>query len=90
MNYLNDTNGERKTPAIPESICEIMHAGLDMKLHLVQHHAHMAYLLAGELLNDELVYLTGQKHERDKPLGGQYLRWGTNPGSMLGRPHPGV
>ena len=57
MRYTDNTNGERKTPAIPESIREIMTAGLDMKLHLVQHHAHMAYLLAGELLNDELVYL---------------------------------
>ena len=82
MRYTDNTNGERKTPVIPESIREIMTAGLDMKLHLVQHHAHMAYLLAGELLNDELVYLTGQKHERDKPLGGQFRRWGTNPGSV--------
>ena len=82
MKYLNDTNGERQTPEIPESIHELMQSGLDMKLHMVQHHAQMAYLLAGELLNEELEYLTGQRHERDKPLGGRFRRWGTNPGSV--------
>ena len=82
MRYSDNTNEERKSPEFPESIRELMNAGLDMKLHMVQHHAQMAYLLAGELLNDELIYLTGQKHERDKPLGGAYRRWGTNPGSI--------
>ena len=59
MKYLNDTNDERQTPEIPESIRELMSVGLEMKLHMVQHHAQLAFLLAGELLNDELVYLTG-------------------------------
>lgn len=53
-----------------------------MKLHMVQHHAQMAYLFAGELLNDELTYSTGQKHDRDKPLGGCYRRRGSNPDSI--------
>lgn len=82
MKYQNDTNEERKTPEIPQSIEQIMTAGLDMKLHMVRHHAQMAYLLAGEIMNEELVYLTGERHARDKPLGGLYRRWGSNPGSI--------
>ncbi len=82
MKYLNDTTDGEQSPDVPESIHEIMQSGLDMKLHMVQHHAQMAFLLAGEILNDELVYLTGRRHEHDKPLGGRYRRWGTNPGSV--------
>lgn len=82
MKYLNDTTDGEQSPEIPKSIHELMQAGLEMKLHMVQHYAQMAYLLAGELLNEELVYLTGQKHERDKPLDGRFRRWGTNPGSV--------
>ena len=33
--YLNDTNGERQTPVIPQSISELMSGGLDVKLHMV-------------------------------------------------------
>ncbi len=51
-----------------------MTAGLEMKLHLVQHHAQMAYLLAQELLEDESASLTGVKYDRNKPLGGRYRR----------------
>ena len=82
MKYKNDTNEARETPEIPRSIEEIMTAGLDMKLHMVRHHAQMAYLLAGEIMNEELVFLTGERHARDKPLGGQLRRWGSNPGSV--------
>lgn len=82
MKYLNDTTEGEQSPHVPESIQEIMQSGLEMKLHMVQHHAQMAYVLAGELLNEELVHLTGEKHERDKPLGGRFRRWGTNPGSV--------
>ena len=42
----------------------------------------MDYLLAGELLNDELIYLTGERYERDKPLDGHFRRRGSNPGSV--------
>jgi transposase-like protein len=59
-----------------------MGSGLDMKLHLVQHHARMAYMLAEEILREETTMLTGEKYERDKPCGGRYRRWGTNPGSV--------
>ena len=82
MKHLNDTTGEEQSPEFPRSIREVLHAGLEMKLHLIQYHAQMAYLVAEELLDEELISLTGRKYDRDKPLGGQYRRWGSNPGSI--------
>jgi len=82
MKHSNDTAGELQTPELPQTLREVMRAGLEVKLHLIQHHAHMAYLLAGELLEDELLTLTGEKHDRDKPFDGRYRRWGSNPGSI--------
>ncbi|MCH8121917.1 MAG: transposase [Bacteroidetes bacterium] len=82
MMYPNDTTGGEQSPELPESIHELMQAGLEMKLHMVQHHARLAYLLATEILRNEMMYLTGEKYERDKPFGGRYRRWGTNPGSV--------
>ena len=50
MKNYHDTNEQSQTPDVPRSISELMASGLEMKLHLVQHHAQMAYLLAQELL----------------------------------------
>ena len=82
MMYPDDTTGGEQSPELPGSIHELMKAGLEMKLHMVQHHAQMAYLLAEELLHDEMTMLTGEKYERDRPFGGRYHRWGSNPGSV--------
>ena len=82
MKNYHDTNERSQTPDIPGSIKELMAAGFEMKLHLVQHHAQMAYLPAQEIMEDESASLTGEKYHRDKPLGGRYRRWGSNPGSI--------
>lgn len=82
MNKHHDTNLGTQTPDIPGSIAELMESGLDVKLHLIQHHAQLAWLLAQELLQDEVVSLTGDKYDRDKPMGSCYRRWGSNPGSI--------
>jgi len=82
MKNSHDTNEQSQTPELPRAVHEAMYAGLDMKLHLIQHHAQMAYILAEEVLEDETASLTGEKYHRDKPLGGRYRRWGSNPGSI--------
>jgi transposase-like protein len=82
MKKSHDTNEQSQTPDIPDSIKELMTAGLEMKLHLVQHHAQMAFLLAQEIMEDESASLTGEKYKRNKPFGGRYSRWGSNPGSI--------
>jgi len=56
--------------------------GLDVKLHLIQHYAELARLLAQEVLSDEVCSLCGERYSREKPHGGTYRRWGSNPGSI--------
>ena len=70
-----------ETP-IPESIQHLLDQPIDVKLHLLQHHAQMARLLAGEILEDEVESLAGERYSRDKPHDGRYSRWGTNTGSI--------
>ena len=59
-----------------------MEQPLDVKLQLIQHHAMMARLLASELLEEEVECLAGERYSRDKPHGGRFCRWGSNPGSI--------
>ena len=61
--------GAEETP-IPESIRHLLDQPINVKLRLLQHHAQMARLLAGE------------RYSRDKPHDGRYSRWGTNSGSI--------
>lgn len=82
MKHLNDTTDDDQSPEIPQSIEDLMRSGLEMKLHLIQHHAKVAYLMADELLSDEVLMLTGGKYDRDKPFERRYRRWGSNPGSI--------
>jgi len=70
-----------ETP-VPESIRHLLDQPIDVKLQLLQHHAQMARLLAGEILEDEVELLAGERYSRDKPHDGRYSRWGTNTGSI--------
>jgi hypothetical protein len=56
--------------------------GLEVKLHLLQHYAKLAELLAREIMDEEVTALAGERYSREKPCGGRYSRWGTNPGSI--------
>ncbi|QXD16667.1 transposase [Rhodocaloribacter litoris] len=67
---------------MPERLGELLRSGLDVKLHLLQHYAELARLLAREILDEEVVGLCGARYSRDKPLEGRYRRWGSNPGSI--------
>lgn len=82
MSKSHDTKPTSETPAIPDSIAALMDSGIDVKLHLIQYHAHLAYLLAQELLEEEVTSLAGGRYDRDKPLESRYRRWGSNPGSI--------
>ena len=56
--------------------------GIDTKIALLQHYQHLGYLLAEEIMAEEVRYLAGEPYSRNKPSGGRYSRWGTNPGSV--------
>ena len=72
--------GANETP-ISASIRHLLDHPLDVKLHLLQHHAERARLLAEEILDEEIEALTGERYER-KPSENSLRRWGTNPGSI--------
>ena len=82
MNQHHDTIGEGHSPALPTHLRDVLSNGLEVKLHLLQHYAEMALLLAQELLDEEVTMLCGARYTREKPLNGRYSRWGTNPGSI--------
>lgn len=55
---------------------------MDVKLSYVQHYAELAYLLACELMEEEVESLTGRRFARARANQGRYHRWGSNPGSI--------
>ncbi len=55
---------------------------IDTKLHLLQHHAKMARLLAEEILEEEVEALAGERHSRERPSGKHLCLWGSNSGSI--------
>lgn len=78
----HDTIPSGLSPERSEVLSDVLDRGLDVKLHLLQHHAEMARLLAREIMDDEVVRLAGERYSREKPHGGRYSRWGSNPGSI--------
>jgi len=53
-----------------------------VKLQLLQHHAQIARLLAGEILEEEVESPVGERHSRNRPCSQALYRWGHNPGSI--------
>ena len=69
----------------PDQLCflrDLKGQGLEVKLHLLQHYAKLAELLAREIMDEEVTALAGERYSREKPCGGRYSRWGTNFGSI--------
>ncbi len=78
----NDTSPAGESPAIPATLREVLGSGLEVKLHLLQHYAELARILARELLDEEVTALCGDRYTRDKPFEGRFSRWGNNAGSI--------
>ena len=82
MHEAHNTTSPGQSLEIPGSLREVLGCGLEVKLHLLQHYAELARMLARELLEDEVSALCGERYRRDKPFDGRYSRWGSNPGSI--------
>ena len=65
-----------------KKISWLLDQNLDVKLQAMQHHLEISRMLINDILEDEVIQYAGQKYQRDKPHGGQYSRWGYNPGSV--------
>jgi putative transposase len=81
MDSQHSTDAEETPTADSESLRDILDGPIDTKLHLIQHHAKMARLLAEELLEEEVTGLTGKRYSR-KEEGNPLRRWGSNSGSI--------
>jgi len=79
MDYQHSTDAEEAPTT--EAIRDALDAPPATKLHLIQHHANMALLLAKQLLEEEVEDLAGQRYSR-KDSGNSLRRWGKNPGSI--------
>ncbi|NBB87557.1 MAG: IS256 family transposase [Bacteroidetes bacterium] len=75
------STGADQSPPV-ESLRRVLDEPIEVKLHLLQHYAEMARLLAAEIMDEEVETLAGERYSRDKPCGGRYRRWGRNPGSI--------
>lgn len=80
MDTQHSLEAEQSPPV--ESLHRLLDEPIEVKLHLLQHYAEMARLLATEIMNEEVEALAGERYSRDKPCGGRYQRWGRNPGSI--------
>lgn len=52
------------------------------QLEIVTDHLQLALIMFTHLMNDEVHHLAGARYSREKPHGGRFRRWGTNPGSL--------
>lgn len=55
---------------------------IDVKAEVLRHHLELSRMLINDILEDEVKQLSGERYSRAKPHGGQYGRWGYNPGSV--------
>ena len=76
------TQVDGHSPALPQLLSELAQEDLEVKLHLLQHYAKLAEMLAREIMEEEVRSLAGERYQRDKPYEGRYSRWGVNPGSI--------
>lgn len=65
-----------------ESLEELREKPWNVKLALLQHHLELARIMVSEFLEEEVEEKAGERYSHDKPHGGRYSRWGTNPGSV--------
>jgi transposase-like protein len=75
------STGSEETP-IPDSLEHLLDQPIDVKLQLLQHHAEIARLLAGEIMDEEVESVAGERQSEDHPCGRHFCRWGHNPGSI--------
>jgi len=55
---------------------------LETQISLFGNFLEVAKLLANQIIDDEVKEKAGERYNREKPEGGRYSRWGSNPGSI--------
>jgi hypothetical protein len=62
------STGSEETP-IPDSLEHLLDQPIDVKIQLLQHHAEIARLLAGEIMDEEVESVAGERQSEDHPCG---------------------
>jgi len=65
-----------------EKLDFVLSLDLEMKLELLQNQIKLSQVLVENILETEVLELSGKRYSHDKPNGGRYSRWGTNSGSV--------
>lgn len=65
-----------------EKLDFVLSQELEFKLELLQNHIKLSQLIIENILETEVLQLSGSKYSHDKPNAGRYSRWGTNDGSV--------
>ena len=78
LQMMQHCSATKETPT-SESIQHPLDQPIDVTFHLVQHHAQMARLLAGEIIDEEVESLVCKRYSRDRPAGKGYVAGGKIP-----------
>ncbi|HCN36249.1 MAG TPA: hypothetical protein DIS94_00865 [Bacteroidetes bacterium] len=65
-----------------EKLDFVLSLDLSLKLELLQNQIKLSQLLIENILETEVIELSGSKYSHNKPNEGRYSRWGTNNGSV--------
>lgn len=65
-----------------EKLDWLLEKPIDTKLELLNQHLGICRLVVNSILDEEVHSYAGQRYNRDRPYGGNYQRWGYNPGSV--------
>ena len=61
---------------------DLLNSPPDVKLAMLQRSTEVIRVLAASILEEEVRMFAGERYAREKPHGGRYVRWGSNPGSI--------
>lgn len=65
-----------------ERIDWLLSQPFEVKVSLIQNHLQICKILANSLMEEEVERYCGPRYSREKPHGGQFSRYGINPGSI--------
>jgi transposase-like protein len=72
----------KRTSINRKKISWLLEQDLDVKITALQHHLDISRMLVNDILEDEVIQYAGSWYSHEKPYGGRYNRWGSNPGSV--------
>ncbi len=73
---------DKSTTISRENFQWLFEQPLDLKVGILEQHLSICRLIINQIVEEEVKYLNGERYDHDKPHGGQFSRYGFNPGSV--------